>query len=73
MISTCHSEGMKMTERQKRHVDALYDNCKAHLANTDEFWKRTLEFFAKAVHDSGDDPEMMAYGVQRIKELEDLA
>lgn len=70
--STFHLE-IDMTSRQKMHIDALFENCKAHLDSTDEFWKRALEFFARAVHASGDDPEMMEYGVKRIKELEDLA
>ncbi len=62
-----------MTGKQKKYIDALYENCKEHMSNTDDFWKRVLEFFSKAVHDSGDDPEMMKYGVRRIKELEDYA
>jgi hypothetical protein len=61
-----------MTERQKRHIDALYDNCKDHLDGSDEKWRKALEYFSQAVHNSGDDPEMMEYAVKRIKELEEI-
>lgn len=58
-----------MTKSQKEYLEALYENCRKHGEDTNEYWEKITPVFQKLADDAHD-PELTELAVDYYMQLQ---